>query len=394
MTARAIRFVLLASGLILWSVVNDGCSNDEGKLTTPGPRAETIGLTYDNPVAIKISPSRHWALLLHDSSSSRGPAVQLVDLQNRRVMATRILDYHDAYDIEFLPNDECCVAAAMMGGNGYAVQFLSLPTLTPGTRVMTAGAIGTHGYLCVDSAGGAVYYSHAGGGTEDGVFKISLANHALVDGDNDGQAPYDFNTGLVTGIFNQPGRMVFDAATRALMVANLGDDFITVIDSSVWGHLSRQTSHTFPGLPGTARLSTVAGGAANLRAESMCGVQGKNVFAGRSGGAGYVARFGTDYDSVNVGNLQGVPWNYRPFRGVDIQVNPTEPVFSAFLLEKDGLAVGIGQYSLNNLNPVVSPFRTRTIPDTSISAFGLDVSSDQLIVGDAHSPRLELISIR
>ncbi|HEY3294501.1 MAG TPA: hypothetical protein VGL38_03620 [bacterium] len=393
MQANWLRFVIAGLALLLIGLLM-GCSSDEDKLTNPGPRAEVIGLTYDNPVAIKISPSRHWALLLHDSTSSRGPAVQLVDLQRRSVLATRILDYHDAYDIEFLPNDEACVAGAMMGGTGYAVQFLSLPNLVLEARVITATAGGAHGYLAVDSAGGSVYYSHSGGGSSDGVYKISLTTKTLVDADNDGQAPFVFDNGLVSGIFDQPSRMVFDGSTRKLMVANLGDDYISVIDSSVWGHLNRQTPHSFPGLAGTARLSTVGGGVASLRAESMIGAQGKNVFAARNNGAGYLARFGSDYDSVNVGTVTGMPWNYRAFRGVDIQVDPAEPVFSVFLLEKDGADVGIGQYSLNSLRPVVSPFRTRTIPDTSISAFGLDVTSNQLVVGDAHSPRLELITIR
>src|SRR5512137_3016678 len=133
MRVRSIRFLLTLAAFAALTLVS-GCSSDEDKLTNPAPRAEIIGLTYDNPVAIKISPSRHWALLLHDSSSSRGPAVQLVDLARRTVVAQRILDYHDAYDIDFLPNDEACVAGAMMGGTGYAVQFLSLPTLTLGAR--------------------------------------------------------------------------------------------------------------------------------------------------------------------------------------------------------------------------------------------------------------------
>ncbi len=393
MTANSIRFSVFAAAFAVLGLL-PGCSNDEDKLTTPGPRAEIIGLTYDNPVAIKISPSRHWALLLHDSSSSRGPAVQLVDLQHHSVVEKRILDYHDVYDIEFLPNNEACVAGCMMGGTGYAVQFLSLPSLTLGARVVTTDAGGTHGFLAADSAGGCVYYAHAGGGNNDAVYKISLATKTLVDADSDGQAPFALDNALVSGIFNQPSHLVFESATRQLMVANLGGDYITVIDSSVWGHLNRQRPHSFPGLAGTARLSTVSGGVSNLRAESMCGSQGKNVFAGRTGGAAYLARFSADYDSVNLASPTGTLWNHRPFRSVDMQVDPSEPVFSVFILEKDGATVGIGQYSLNSLHQVVSPFRTQTIPDTSISAFGLDEAANQLVVGDAHAPRLEIISIR
>jgi hypothetical protein len=392
MTARVFRYLLLSLGLILWGLTLDGCSHDEDSLSQPGPRAETIGLTYSDPIEIEVNSARHWALLLHDSSSTRGSAVQLVDLQRRSVIASKILsDYQNVYDIEFLGDNEACFAGKLIDGTGYAVQFLSLPNLTLESSVATADTAGAHGYLAVDSAGGFVYYSHAGGGNKDAVYMISIATKQLVDADNDGHAPYSLDNGMVHGIFSQPGRMIFDPTAGKLMVANLGDDYVTVLDTTVWGHLVRGSGYTFP-MPGIYPFNTLAGGLSAVRPSLMRGSGEFDVFAGMSNGTAFMARFGADFTTPYLVRETGRTWTHP---NGDIRIHPRGDVVSAFILQRDSSGYGIGQYGLNNFNQVdVSPHHTRVIPDSLISAFGLDVVLDELVVGDARSPRLELISIR
>lgn len=369
-----------------------GCSHDEENLVPPPASRQTINLTFENPAQIEVQGTRHWALLMHDRTSSSGPALQLVDLNEGRVLRTLILDYYDVYDIALLPGDAACFAGRPQGNIGYAVQFLSLPELTLDARVMTADTAGTHGYLAVDSAGGYVYYSHAGGGDRDGVCRISLATKMLSDADNASGAPFSFDNDLVGGLLNAPGRIGIDAATHTLVVANTSDDYITLIDLSLWGTVARTSAHTFP-ITGTRHLST-ANGLGTVRAWAMCGRDGVFAFAGTAGNTAYLSRFGVE--SVGLDFVQAMPANRAwCYRNANLQMHPRQDVFSVFVMQRDTTRYGIGQYRLNNLQPVAdTPLRTQVIADSAIAAVGVDVAADELVVADRTRARLEIIPLR
>lgn len=258
---------------------------------------------------------------------------------------------------------------------------------------MTADTAGTHGYLAVDGQAGYVYYSHAGGGDKDGLFKISLGTQALVDADSDDNTRAAFDNDLVTDLFERPGRIYFDGPSQKLMVANLDADYITQIDAGIWGTLRRADHLSLP-LPGVTQMNTLTGGLNAVRAEAMAAAgEGRLVFAGTSDGRAFLSR-------IQVTST--VPWepvtmpSYRrwAFRNADLLVHPREDMQWLFILQRDSTRFSIGRYNVSSLS-LGDDFKylTRAIPDTSISAVGLDTELDLLIVGDAHLPRLELIEI-
>jgi hypothetical protein len=382
------RFVVLAAVLFFILV---GCHSDEDKITPPPAPRETIALIYPKPLDIDVYAGRHWALLLHDRQSPRGTALQLVDLEHHNVIGTRILDYYDAYDALFVSVTEACFVGRTQDTREYAVQFVRLPDLTPTARVGLGDTSGVHGYLALDSAGQALYYSHAGGGTQDGIFKIALGTKTLVDGDDDGHAPFAFDNQLVSGLFASPARIFFDAAFRKIVVANLDDNFITMIDASIWGTVHRGGLN-FP-ITGTSHLSTLAGGLSNARASAMDAGSGIYVMAGMNGNTAFLSRFEANssipYPPEVLANRM---WR---FTNGDIHVHSALTVFSVFLIQQDTSGISIGQYGLNNLRPVAgSPFRVETMPDSAIGAFGLDASLNELVVADTRNPRLEIIPIK
>jgi hypothetical protein len=383
------RFIGLA---LLVGVVFLGCHDDEGDQTPTPPQRDVISLTYENPLVIEIDAVRQWALLLHDSSASSGTALQLVDLATRSVIATRILDYYNVYDIKFLSASSACFAGRPHGNIGYAVQFVHLPDLRLDTMVLVTDVVGTHGYLAVDTAGGYVYYSHAGGDSLDGVYRIRISTKAIVDADNDGHAPYGFDNGLVSGLFDRPARIFYDAPSGKIVVANLGADYVTMVDVSIWGTLQRSAGLVFP-VNGTAHLSTTSGSVNNVRAEAMGTGAGVYVFAGKSGNTAYLSRFSTN--SVGLDFIETATDRQWTNRNAALCVHPRQDIFSVFVLQHDEDGGGIGQYRLNNLLSVTgSPYHTLAIPDTSLCAVGIDTLNDRLIVGDANRARLELISIQ
>jgi hypothetical protein len=382
----------LVGALILLAISLPGCHDDEGDLNLSPPHRDTITLTYENPLEIEIAAARQWALLLHDRTASSGPAIQLVDLDARQVLATQLLDYYDVYDIEFLPGDEACFAGRPHGNIGYAVQFVHLPDLVLGARVFLTDTAGTHGYLAVDTTGGYVYCSHAGGGSKDAIYRIRLSTHAIMDADNDGQAPFGFDNGLVSGLIDHPARIFFDEPSGKLVVANLGADFITFVDVSLWGTLERSVGLTFP-IAGTEHLSTAWPGMSGVRADGMGAGAGVHVFAGTVGNSAYLSRFGVSSNGLDLlETVSGRQWRYR---NADLRVHARDDIFSVFVLQHDSVGVGVGQYRLNNLQLVAgSPYRPLAIPDTSLCAVGIDPINDRLVLGDAHQPRLEFMDIR
>ena len=370
-----------------------GCNSEEGSITNPPPGSNTFSIEFASPRVIAVDSDRHRALLLHGRTSPRGTALQLVDVQNRSVLRTRILDYYDVFDVAFLPGDEACFAGRTQDRMEYAVQFFTLPDLELGARVMTADMAGEPGYLAVDTAGRSVYYSHAGGADKDGLYKILLTTKTLVDADNDEGARFAFDNDLVADVFSTPGRFFYDAPSQKLMTANLGGNFITQLDAGLWGTLRREDHLTFP-ISGAAQLPTAAGGLTTVRAEAMAAAgAGVYVFAGTSDETAFLSR-------VEVNSSLAYPPETMPsyrhwvFQNADVCVHPRSDVRSLFILQRDSTRVSIGRYNLNNLQPSAeSPYRTRAIPDTSISALGLDATLDVLIVGDRDAPRLELIGI-
>ena len=388
--SRSVLF--LVGSVFLLAILLPGCHDDEGDSNPSPPHRDTITLTYENPLEIEINAARQWALLLHDRTASSGPAIQLVDLEAREVLATQILDYYDVYDIEFLPNDEACFAGRPHGNIGYAVQFVHLPDLTLGTRVMLTDTAGAHGYLAMDTTGGFVYYTHAGGGTKDAIYRIRFSTHAIMDADNDGQPPFGFDNGLVGGLFDRPARIFFDEPSGKLVTANLGADFITFVDASLWGTLERGAGLTFP-IAGTAHLSTASASINGVRADGMATGAGVFVFAGTAGGFAYLSRFGVGSNGLDLlETVSGRQWRYR---NADIRVHARDDIFSVFVLQHDSAGVGIGQYRLNNLQLVAgSPYRPLVISDSSLCAVGIDPVNDRLVLGDSHHPRLELMEIR
>lgn len=387
------RSNLFLIGLVmLFAALLPGCHDDEGDLNPSPPLRDLITLTYENPLEIEVNAARQWALLLHDSRASSGPAIQLVDLSAREVMETKILDYYDVYDIEFLPNDEACFAGRPHGNVGYAVQFVHLPDLTLGPRVLLTDTAGAHGYLAVDTTEGYVYCSHAGGGTKDAIFRIDLSTQTVMDADDDGQPPYGFDNGLVTGLFDHPARIFYDERSLTLVAANLGADFITLVSVGLWGGLERGAGLTFP-IAGTTHLSTAWPNLTGVRADGMATGAGVYVFAGTAGSSVFLSRFGVGSNGLDLlETVSGRQWRYR---NADIRVHAREDIFSVFVLQHDSAGVSVGQYRLNNLQLVAgSPYRPLAIPDTSLCAVGIDLANDRLVLGDAHSPQLELMEIR
>jgi hypothetical protein len=373
--------VVLLGALLL------SCSNDEENLRPPPPSASIINVAFDNAKVIDVDSDRHLALLLHSGQAEPGTVLQLVDLAARSVLASNILvDYFELYDVKFINDTLACFAGRPHGHIGFAVQFVSLPSLILSTRVMvTSDTSGNAGFLAVDSTGSFVYYSHAGGGIHDGVYKIRVSNRTLVDADNDGQAPFAFDNDLVSGLFDGPAKIFYDEVTGKIVVAN--PSFMTIISSTLWGTLNRADNLSFP-VSGTSHLSTQAGANADMMAYG----DGVYVFSGGAVNQPTLSRFGVNSIALDLTEL--LPhvswWRSNPA----IAIHPREDVVSTFVLYEDSAGVAVGQYRLNNLVEVAaSPYRTRTIPDTSISTFGLDVVSNRLIIADKDHPRLELISI-
>jgi hypothetical protein len=244
----------------------------------------------------------------------------------------------------------------------------------------------------MDTTGGFVYYTHAGGGTKDAIYRIRLSTHAVIDADNDGQPPFGFDNGLVGGLFDRPARIFFDEPSGKLVTANLGADFITFVDASLWGTLERGAGLTFP-IAGTAHLSTASASINGVRADGMATGAGVFVFAGTAGGFAYLSRFGVGSNGLDLlETVSGRQWRYR---NADIRVHARDDIFSVFVLQHDSAGVGIGQYRLNNLQLVAgSPYRPLVISDSSLCAVGIDPVNDRLVLGDSHHPRLELMEIR
>jgi hypothetical protein len=349
-----------------------------------------IGLTYANPAAMAVNSARHWALLLHDRSSPRGTALQLVDLNNHNVIQSAVIDYYDAFDVIFLFNNEACFVGRIQESREYAVQFFRLPDLVLGSRVVVADTSGVHGYLAADSAGQAVYYTQAGGDGKDAIYKISLTTKTIIDADDDGHAPYGFDNQLVANLLAHPARILVDASTRKLLIANLDDDYITMIDASLWGTVHRG-GLTFP-IAGTSHLSTLSGGLTHARAEAMGGGDGIYVFAGGSGSSTFLSRFeATSVVPYPPETPSGITWR---FRHADLWVHPAQTIFSAFVLQQDSSGIDVGQYGLNNLRAVRgSPYHMQVIPDSAIGAIGLDIVLNKIVVADTREPRLELIAV-
>ncbi len=369
------------------------CSSDEDDMRPPPSSPNTIAVDFENARAVDVDSDRHWALLLHTGSADPGTALQLVDLSNGTLLASRLLtDYLELYDVKFIRDTLACFAGRPHGHIGYAVHFVSLPSLALSTRIIvTADTAGHAGFLAVDSTATYVYYSHAGGGERDGIYKIRISNRTIVDADNDGLVPYALDNDLVSGLFNEPGKIFYDRESQKLVIANLGDTYVTMIAASQWGVLDRGANLSFP-IPGTSHLPTGGGAVADARATIMAYGAGVYVFAGIDEGQSYLGRFGVN--SIGIDLLETFPGRTWLLDNANIHVHPGEDVISVFILEEDTGGVAIGQYRLNNLVEVAgSPHRTSTIPDTVVTTFGLDDVSDRLIVAESESPRLEIIDI-
>jgi len=392
-TLSMIRHNLVIALVFFAGLAFLSCSSDENNMRPPPGSANTIAVDFENARAIDVDSDRHWALLLHTGLGDPGTALQLVDLSTPTLLASRLLtDYLELYDVKFIRDTLACFAGRPHGHIGYAVQFVSLPSLTLSTRVIvTPDTAGHAGFLAVDSTATFVYYSHAGGGEHDGVYKIRISNRTIVDADNDGVVPYALDNELVNGLFNEPGKIFYDRESQKLVVANLSDTYVTMIAASQWGVLDRAANLSFP-IPGTSHLSTGGGPISDARATSMAYGAGVYVFAGIDNGQSYLGRF--TVNSVGIDLLETLPGRTWLVDNANIRIHPREDIVSVFVLEVDTGGVAIGQFRLNNLVEVAgSPYRTRTIPDSVVTTFGLDISSDRLIVADSESPRLELIAI-
>ncbi|MDD5088934.1 MAG: hypothetical protein PHI18_09085 [bacterium] len=379
--------ITIAAALLL------GCNSEEGSISNPPPGSNTFSIEFANPRVIAVNSDRHWALLLHGRSSPHGTALQLVDVASRSVLNTRILDYYDVFDVIFLPGDEACFAGRTQDRMEYAVQFFTVPDLELGARVMTADMAGDPGSLTADTTERCVYYSHAGGADKDGLYKILLTTKTLADADNDESTGTAFDNNLVADLFQTPGRVFYDAPSQTVMTANLGGNFITQIEAALWGTLRRSDSLSFP-IDGTDHLMTLAGGLSSVRAEAMAAAGGGvYVFAGTSDGTAFLSRIEVN-SSLAYPPETMPPGRHWAFQTAALCVHPRDDVRSLFILQRDSTGTSIGRYNLNNLQPSSdSPYRTRAIPDTAISALGLDTMLDLLIVGDRQAARLELIGI-
>jgi hypothetical protein len=383
------RRLILFSALSLFALLA-ACSSDEKTGPSGPPASELMLVEFRNPVEIEVNSELQLALLLHDRTSPTGTALQLIDLQNREVISTIILDYYDVYDVEFISATEACFVGRPQGNTGYAIEFFNIPDLTMISRVMIAGLTGSHGYLDVNGAGTIVYYSHAGGEDHDAVYALSTAAKLPIDADNDDIAPFGFDNELVDGLLNQPGRIFFDDATEKIVVANLNGDFITLIDESIWGTLSRTAGVTFP-VSGTSHLTTQQSEVSDVRADAVA-FGGPYAFAGTSAGTPYLSRFGTESQGLDF--IESFPDRQWAYRNRDIRIHPRQDIFSVFIMEEDSIGFAIGQFRLNNLGETASsPYRTRHIADSTIAAVGLDTENDRLLVADKESERLEFITV-
>jgi hypothetical protein len=374
-------------GLVFTCTLLCSCSSDEESIRPPSPQTSIINTEFENARVIDVDSHRHWALLLHTSESTSGTAIELVNLTNRSVIRHRILDYYEVYDVKFVSDNEACFAGRPFGSLGYAVRFFSLPDLVLETQIITAGLSGEPGSLAVDSTGSYVYYSHAGGGDDDGIYRIRVSDKTLVDADNDGVAPYAFDNDLVSGLFSHPSRVCVDNISGKLVIANAAAVYVTLLDLNQWGTLDRSANLTFP-IPGTSHLQTTF----SESPVNMAYGAGVYVLAGENQSLSFLARFGVNSNGLDLyQSVPGVQWRST---GSSLFVHPRDDVVSLFVLEEDTSGIAVAQYRLNNLSEVAnSPFRTRTIPDTSVISFGVDIVSDQLIVADKDRSRLELIHI-
>lgn len=392
MPGYKLRHIRLGAAVVLAAFLLFGCSDDEsGSRSGSG---SIISLTFSNPMEIEVDSDLHQALLLHNRQSPSGPALQFVDIDNRQVLATKILDLYDVYDVEFVSDVEACIAVRPQGNLGYGIQFVSLPDLTLGELILTAGLEGSPGYMAVDREHGLLYYSHAGGGDRDGVYRININTRTLMDADMDGEEPFGFDNELTGGeVFHHPGRLCYNARDGWLVVANLEAENVTLIDPDIWGTLNRD----HPAQPPRVEfIETTSGELNGVYADAMDAADGVGgvvyVFAGTSEETPYLSRFGVSSVGIDfIEKYEDRVWSYG-FR--DICVHAREDIFSVFVLQTDSTGTSIGQFRLNNLVEVAdSPHRPRYIPDEDISTVGIDVELDKLIVGDAEAPRLELISI-
>jgi hypothetical protein len=386
------RIIPLFCILFVLALAVGSCSSDESSNRPPASSSAIIHVTYEDARVVEVDAARQRALLLHNRESSSGTAIELVDLESRSVISSRILDYFDVYDIKFINASEGCFAGRPHGNIGYSVQFFSLPDLTLGTRVMTADTLGEPGSLAVDSTGGYVYYSHAGGGDKDAIYKIRVSNKLIVDADNDGLPPFSFDNDLVAGLFDHPGQVFYDRASQKLVVADLGANDVTILNAGLWGTLDRAANLAFP-ITGTSHLSTEGGSVSDPRATTLAYGDGVYVFAGVSDGQSYIGRFGVSSNGID--QLNVFPGRNWLLARANIRVHPREDVFSVFVLERDSDGVAVGEYRMNNLIEVAaSPYRTHQVPDSAITTFGLDVEADHLIVADGEDPRLEILNIQ
>ena len=386
-----LKYILFLLLVLFAAFAVSSCSNDEDDSHPLPPAPALINVTFENARIIEVDAAHHWALLLHDRASSSGTAIELVDVESRSVITSRILDYYDVYDIKFVNATEGCFAGRPHGNIGYSVQFFSLPGLTLGTRIMTADTSGEPGTLAVDSTGGFVYYSHAGGGDKDAIYKIRVVSKTIVDADNDGVAPFALDNDLVNGLLNHPAKIFYDRDSQKLVVANLGDNYVSIINASLWTTLNRAADLTFP-IAGTTHLSTAGGSVSDAHATIMAYGAGVYVFAGMDDNDSYLGRFGVN--SVGMDLIQTFPGRSWRLSNGNIRIHPREDIVSVFVVEEDTGGVAIGQYRLNNLVEVASsPYRTRYVPDSTVTTFGLDVQSDRLYVADGETPRLEILNI-
>ena len=165
----------LSAGLLLIL----SCSSDENNLHPQYSQPNIINVRYENARVVEVDANRHLALLLHNSESTSGTAIELVNTADHSVIASRILDYYEVYDVKFVNNNEACFAGRPFGNAGYDVRFFSLPNLILSAQVMTAGLTGQPGFLAVDSTGAFVYYSHADG-NHDGIYRIRVCKDSML----------------------------------------------------------------------------------------------------------------------------------------------------------------------------------------------------------------------
>jgi hypothetical protein len=389
LTMSFLRKIVLLVGIAPLFVLIS-CSSDEDNQRPPQGPASVMNVRFTDARVIEVNSNLHRALIMHDRNASSGTALEYVDLDSRSVISSEILvDYLDVYDVKFVSPTEACFAGRPHGHIGYAVHFFSLPDLTLGSRVLvTADTAGRAGGLAVDSLGGFVYYSHAGGGEHDGIYKIRTSNKTVVDADDDGVAPFALDNNLVRGLFDGPATLFYDRPQQKLVVANAQGSFVTMFSAAMWGTMHRPTPPNWPEVASHLPLPAAMGVSP---ASTMAYGDGVYVFAGLEGNENSLGRFTIGSVSLDLLNpVSGVTWMLEKSR---LNVHPRPDVVSVFIVQQDTSGVGIGQYNLNNLEATGPVYQTRFIPDSTISAVGLDVVSDELIVADSSSTRLEFLDI-